>query len=165
MRLNVNRYLEIIRSKGIEEEAVRRAVGLSEKTYNWIMENHSIENSTLELIADSIGCKTGAIYLLDSIGSKENVIEWIRDENRAGVTLTQGRYITRVEKLAEEYPDECQVVARNEDGSIFAHVPVSWVKIGPPRNVSEEQRQQASERMIAMHRDGVFSNSIVDENT
>ena len=165
MRLNVNRYLEIISEKGIEEDTVRRAVGLSEKTYNWIMENHSIENGTLELIADAIDCKTGEIYLPDSMKSRENVIEWIRDENRAGVTLTQGRYKGRIEKLAEEYPDECEVVARNKDGSIFAHIPVGWVKIGPPRNVSDEQRQQASERMIAMHRDGVFSSSTMDENT
>lgn len=96
---------------------------------------------------------------------KENVIEWIRDEALAGVTLTQGRYITRIEKLAEEYPDECQIVARNKDGSIFAHIPVSWVKIGPPKNVSEERRILARERMLAMHREGVFSNYTIDEKS
>lgn len=145
MRLNVNRYLEIISEKGIEEETVRRAVGLSEKTYNWIIGNQSIESSTLELIADAIGCRMGEIYLPDSIGSRENVIEWIRDENRAGVTLTQGRYKGRIEKLAEEYPDECEVVARNVDGSIYAHIPVEWIRINPGRQLNDEQRAERAE--------------------
>jgi len=80
---------------------------------------------------------------------RENFIEWIRDETVAGVTLTQGRYKTKIERLAKERPDECQIIKRNDDGSLFAHVPVSWVKISPPREctLSEEQRREAAERL------------------
>ena len=35
----------------------------------------------------------------------------------------------------------------NEDGSICAHVPVSWLRISPPRQYTEEQRQQMGERL------------------
>ncbi len=96
---------------------------------------------------------------------KENVIEWIRDESQASLTLTQGRFKSRIEKLAVERPEECEILARNKDGSIFAHVPISWVKIGPPREVSEEQRRQAKERMEAMRADGLLSKSSTGENS
>ena len=96
---------------------------------------------------------------------KENVIEWIRDENQASLTLTQGRFKSRIEKLAVERPGKCEILARNKDGGISAHVPVSWVKISPPREVSEEQRIQAKKRMEDMHADGLFSKSSTDENS
>lgn len=50
-------------------------------------------------------------------------------------------------KLAEKHPDDCQIVADNEDGSICAHVPVAWIRISPPKQYTEEQRQQMGERM------------------
>ena len=95
---------------------------------------------------------------------KENVIEWIRDESQASLTLTQGRFKSRIEKLAVERPEECEILARNKDGSIFAHVPISWIKISPPREVSEEQRRQAKERMEAMHVNGLLLKSSTGEN-
>lgn len=95
---------------------------------------------------------------------KENVIEWIRDESQASLTLTQGRFKSRIEKLAVERPGECEILVRNKDGSIVAHVPISWVKIGPPREVSEEQRRQAKERMEAMHVNGLLLKSSTGEN-
>lgn len=164
MRLNVNRYLEIINEKGIEGATVRDAVGLSEKTYCWILDKQFIELSTLERMADAIGCKVREICLPDHKGYTENVLEWLKDADQATLTLSQHRTITRVRQLAAKYPEECEIVAENKDGSICAHVPVNWVKIGPPRNISDEQRRQASERMLAMHRDGVFSNAIIEIN-
>lgn len=79
----------------------------------------------------------------------ENVIEFLKDEQRATVTFSQGRYKSRIKKLAAERSEECQIVAENQDGSICAHIPVSWVKINPSPKVAEETRQRASERMIA----------------
>mgnify|MGYP000200165442 CR=1 FL=1 len=77
----------------------------------------------------------------------ENVIEWLKNDNRATLSLSQRRTISKIEKLANEYPDECKITARNTDGTICAHVPVSWIKISPKRKVSEQQRVAASERM------------------
>ena len=76
-------------------------------------------------------------------GNTENCIEWIRDEERATLSLTQRRTISRVKKLAADHPKECQIVAENKDGSICAHVPVSWIKISPPKKVTEKQLEQA----------------------
>ena len=73
----------------------------------------------------------------------ENVIEFLKDQDTATITLSQGRYISRVKKLAAEHPDECKILTQNKDGSVMAHVPVSWIKISPPRRASETQRELA----------------------
>lgn len=77
----------------------------------------------------------------------ENVIEFIKDEKRATVTFSQGRYKSRIRKLAADHPEECRIIAENKDGSLCAHIPVSWVKISPPREISEEQRLEAGRRL------------------
>lgn len=59
----------------------------------------------------------------------------------------EGRYKSVIRKLAEKHPEDCQIIADNEDGSICAHVPVSWLRISPPRQYTEEQRQQMGERL------------------
>ena len=38
-------------------------------------------------------------------------------------------------------------MAENKDGSICAHVPVSWVKIIPTQQLTDEQREQRAEAM------------------
>ena len=66
----------------------------------------------------------------------ENVNEFLRDEETASVTFSQRRFITRIRKLAEKYPDQARILAENEDGSVFAHVPVRWIRISPPKETA-----------------------------
>lgn len=80
----------------------------------------------------------------------ENVIEFIENEKRATVTFSQGRFKTRIRKLAVEHPEECQIMKENKDGSLLAHIPVSWIKINPTRQLSDEQRKELAERMKRM---------------
>ncbi len=77
----------------------------------------------------------------------ENMIEFLQNEERATVTFSQGRYKTRIGKLAKERPKECQIVAENPDGSLCAHIPVTWIKINPGYQLTEEQREQKAESM------------------
>ena len=95
--------------------------------------------------------------------TNECVIEWVRGGDHAGVTAhSNSRLKSRIEKLAEKFPDKVKIIARNEDGSIFAHVPISYVKINPPRQVSEETAQRASERLkeyYTKNRDNYEDNS------
>lgn len=79
--------------------------------------------------------------------SQENAIEWIRNSNVATVTFSQGRYISKIKKLAEKYPEEVQITAENKDGSIVAHIPVSYIKINNlKREISDEKREVLRER-------------------
>ena len=80
--------------------------------------------------------------------SQENCIEFLRDSKTATVTLSQGRMITRIERLAKKHPGDVTIEHRNSDGSIVAHIPVSYVHIGNySREMSDEQRAAAAERM------------------
>lgn len=76
-------------------------------------------------------------------GCNENAIEFMTNGTKATLTFSQGRYKSVIRKLAEKHPEDCQIIADNEDGSICAHVPV----ISPPRQYTEEQRQQMGERL------------------
>lgn len=79
---------------------------------------------------------------------KENVIEWITGENTATITLTQGRTITKVKKLAEKFPDEVKIIHTNPDGSILAHISLRAIKINltEKRELTEEQKEVMRER-------------------
>lgn len=77
----------------------------------------------------------------------ENVIEFLENQENATVTFSQGRYKGKIRKLAEERPGECQIIAENKDGSLCAHIPTAWIKIIPPRQLSEKQRQEIAERL------------------
>ena len=46
---------------------------------------------------------------------KENCIEWLNGQDTISVTLSQGRYINKVKKLAKKHPDLVQILAENED--------------------------------------------------
>lgn len=52
--------------------------------------------------------------------------------------------------MAEQRPDEVNQVHVNNDGSMVCHVPINFIKISPPRKVSEEQAAAASERFKQM---------------
>ena len=80
--------------------------------------------------------------------NQENVIEWLRNSKTATVTLSQGKYITKVKKLAKEYPDKVQIVHVNDDNSIVAHIPTSAIKLSITSRVySEEEKAEMRERL------------------
>ena len=79
---------------------------------------------------------------MDSVN--ENVIEWLRGDKVAAVTAPSGSKLKgTITRLAARYPEEVQVIALNQDGSIFAHVPVDYVVIRKPKQLSEAQRAAA----------------------
>ena len=55
-------------------------------------------------------------------GCNENAIEFMTNGTKATLTFSQGRYKSVIRKLSEKHPDDCQIIADNEDGSICAHV-------------------------------------------
>ena len=78
--------------------------------------------------------------------SRENVIGWYKNSEIATVTFSQGRYISKIKKLAEKHPDDVKVL-ENVDGTILAYIPVKAIHIGI-RNIkmSDEQKKAVSER-------------------
>lgn len=147
MKLHTSNYQRILDEKQISGDYVMRAAGLSKKSYDWILNNSYIEWETLERIADAIGVEVKEIAAADSDTFTENVIEFIKDSKVAGLTLSQGRHISRIRELAEKFPDKCRIDVENKDGSILARIPVSWIRINPEKQLTDEQRERRAEIM------------------
>lgn len=81
---------------------------------------------------------------------KENNIEWITSDNTMSVTLTSQRHITRIRKLAERKPDDVKITT-NKDGSIYATLPLSYLKFNPPKDLTEEQKEKLREQVKMMN--------------
>lgn len=81
----------------------------------------------------------------------EFCIEWIKGNDYAGVTVPSGTALkSKLMRYAKGRPDEVKVMAVNEDGSAFFHILISYVKVSPPRKVSDEQKAAAGERFRKM---------------
>ena len=79
--------------------------------------------------------------------NNENVIEFLKNQQTATVCFSQQRFVNRITELAKNYPQVCVIKDINNDGSIVAHIPVEWVKIRPPRQMTEEQRVELADRI------------------
>lgn len=80
---------------------------------------------------------------------RETIYEHQSGESVFTVSTQERAFISMLRKLKERRPEEVEIIAENSDGSLVAKLPVTWMKIRPPRtvNMSEEQRAAASERM------------------
>lgn len=76
---------------------------------------------------------------------KENSIEWITGEKTISISLTSQRHITKIKKLAEKKPDDVKLIVNN-DGSIYAEIPLSYLKLRAPKDLTDEQRQKIADR-------------------
>ena len=81
----------------------------------------------------------------------ENVIEFLNNEDTITISFCMKKWINKIKRLHEKNPDKVKIISENKDGSICAHLPVKYLKISPPKKVSEKQRQAASERFKQMH--------------
>lgn len=74
----------------------------------------------------------------------------------AYISSDERHWINRVRKLKEQYPEQVRVITEpeNNDGCIYATVPIKWVRVNPPRkmNFSDEHRAASAERLRAYHR-------------
>lgn len=54
-------------------------------------------------------------------------IEWIKGSEYAGISVPSGTALkSKLLRLADKNPDEVEIIALNEDGSLFAHAPVRY---------------------------------------
>lgn len=81
----------------------------------------------------------------------EFVIEWTKKGEYAGVSVPSGTALkSKLMRYAKERPDEVKLIVENDDGSAFFRIPVNYVKVSPPRKVSDEQKEAAGERFKKM---------------
>lgn len=80
---------------------------------------------------------------------RDNVIEFLKGQQTMTVTFSQRKYITKIKKMAKQYPDQVEILAENDDGSICAHLPLRALHlyISKKREISDEEREQMRSRM------------------
>ena len=77
----------------------------------------------------------------------ECVIEWIKGEKVAGVTMPNNTKLkNRILKIAETRSEV--EVTMNADGSIYARIPSAWIKINPKRIPSEVEMKHLREMAL-----------------
>lgn len=88
-----------------------------------------------------------SVYKLNNF-EKETSILYTEAESTAEICTYNKALASRLEKLAVEYPDECVECNRfGRDDLCKYIVPKKWIKVSPPKKMSEEQRQAAAERL------------------
>lgn len=64
------------------------------------------------------------------------------------------KWVTKVRRLKEKYPDEVRIIAEPEenDGCIYVELPKEWLRVQPPvkRNFTDEQKQESADRLRRM---------------
>ena len=81
---------------------------------------------------------------------KETAFDYVDVDVTATFCSSERRWINKMIKLSESFPDEVQIkyMPEDNDGVILVHLPKNWLKISPPKkvNLSEEEREKRAER-------------------
>ena len=72
-------------------------------------------------------------------------------KDRGFFSSDERKYISKVRRLKEQYPDEVRIIAEPEenDGCIYCEMPTAWFTIRVPKkmNLTDEQRKKIAERL------------------
>ncbi|MBQ0037284.1 MAG: molecular chaperone [Clostridiales bacterium] len=84
----------------------------------------------------------------------ETIINFNEEKREASVYTFNGAMRRKLEKLAQERPEECRLEKLSADGrSVTYTIPKSWVRINKPRDaapLTEEQKQAKREMLKSM---------------
>ena len=73
---------------------------------------------------------------------QETIINFNEQEKTASVYTHNGPLRRRLEQLAQERPEDCNLFKTCHDGqAVEYYIPKSWLKIRPPRVTSEAQKE------------------------
>jgi hypothetical protein len=79
------------------------------------------------------------------------------DKEHGYFSTDERRFITKVRRLQEKFPDKVRIIAEPEDndGCLYCELPTEWFTIRVPRkmNYTEEQRQKIAERLQLARRE------------
>lgn len=124
------------------------------KSYEEYNEN-SIENTEIDAddddiedAEDTIG-DSSDVNKFSAAYEKETVINFNNAEQNASCYTLNTHKRQMLLNLAEEYPDDVKIISKRDD-MVEVTFPKKWVKIRPPRKLTEEQRVNAVERGRAL---------------
>ena len=82
--------------------------------------------------------KKVATQASDGPWERETILTFNDAEKRASYYTCNKARMAQLKKLAKEYPDAVKIT-RDEDWCVEADLPKKWVKVKPPRKLTEEQ--------------------------
>lgn len=124
------------------------------KSYEEYNEN-SIESTEIDADEDDIEDAEDTIGDSSDVNKfsaayeKETVINFNNAEQNASCYTLNTHKRQMLLNLAEEYPDDVKIISKRDD-MVEVTFPKKWVKIRPPRKLTEEQRVNAVERGKAL---------------
>ncbi len=74
-----------------------------------------------------------------SASERESIWSYDESENEANVYTHNKALQKQLRQLAKDHPDECKLRKDYRDGSIEFDLPKTWLRIKPPRVLSEKQ--------------------------
>ena len=83
---------------------------------------------------------------------RETATNYMYGDETFTMSSSESKWINRIKKYSEQYPNDVKITHINEDGSIMAEINKKWFKISPPRKVSDKQRELASQRFKALRK-------------
>ena len=114
------------------------------------IENTEIDadDDDIEDAEDTIG-DSSDVNKFSAAYEKETVINFNNAEQNASCYTLNTHKRQMLLNLAEEYPDDVKIISKRDD-MVEVTFPKKWVKIRPPRKLTEEQRVNAVERGSAL---------------
>lgn len=114
------------------------------------IENTEIDadDDDIEDAEDTIG-DSSDVNKFSAAYEKETVINFNNAEQNASCYTLNTHKCQMLLNLAEEYPDDVKIISKRDD-MVEVTFPKKWVKIRPPRKLTEEQRVNAVERGRAL---------------
>lgn len=114
------------------------------------IENTKIDadDDDIEDAEDTIG-DSSDVNKFSAAYEKETVINFNNAEQNASCYTLNTHKRQMLLNLAEEYPDDVKIISKRDD-MVEVTFPKKWVKIRPPRKLTEEQRVNAVERGRAL---------------
>lgn len=116
---------------------------------------NSIENTEIDADEDDIEdtddtvSDSSDVNKFSAAYEKETIINFNNAEQNASCYTLNTHKRQMLLNLAEEYPDDVKIISKRDD-MVEVTFPKKWVKIRPPRKLTEEQRVNAVERGKAL---------------
>ena len=80
-----------------------------------------------------------------TLAEQETTINWSRADKTASVWTTDPVVIRKLDEIS--HSDPAVTVLRSTEGARAYIVPIRWVSIKKPRQLSDEQKEKLAERM------------------
>lgn len=78
---------------------------------------------------------------------QETIVNFNEEEPTATVYTYNKSFQRKLQVLSEKFLKDVRLIADDQHGGVTYIIPKKWIKINPPRVMSEDQRQRQAERL------------------